>query len=75
MSNYKRLLGELYNKFSKEFGNPIATYLELHFELISREMNFCMSYWGDTTDDYNTFCLYSAKPVGPSIEQILAANG
>ncbi len=39
-----------------------------------REMKFCMSYWGDTTVDYNSFCLCSAKPAGPSIEQIVAAN-
>ena len=39
-----------------------------------REMKFCMSYWGDTTIDYNYFCLCSAKPAGPSIEQILAAT-
>ncbi len=41
-----------------------------------REMKFCMSYWGsgDTTVDYNSFCLCSAKPAGQSLEQILAAN-
>ena len=38
-----------------------------------REMKFCKSYWGDTTIDYNAFCLCSMKPAVPAIEQILAA--
>ncbi len=35
-----------------------------------RKMKFCMSYWGDTTDDYNSFRLCSVKPARSSIEQI-----
>ncbi len=34
-----------------------------------REIKFYMSYRGDTTVDYNSFCLCSVKPAGPSIEQ------
>ena len=36
--------------------------------------DFCRSYWGVATVDYNSYCLSSVKPAGPFIEQPLAAS-